>query len=133
MGYRVAVAGATGAVGQMPDTAERNFPADKYALPVALGRARGFYGEHDALTIGALDKFDFGEADIALFSAGGETSKAVAEGGPGRVHRHRQFIRFRMEDDVPLIVPEVNPDTVERDRRAIIAVSTARPRSLSWR
>ena len=60
--------------------AERNFPADKvHALASSRSAGREVsYGEDDVLTIGALDKFDFGEADIALFSAGGDTSQAVA-------------------------------------------------------
>ena len=82
MGYRVAVAGATGAVGRemLQTLAERNFPADK-VMALASSRSAGrevSYGEDDVLTIGSLDKFDFADADIALFSAGGDTAKEVA-------------------------------------------------------
>ena len=74
MGYRVAVAGATGAVGRemLQTLAERNFPVDKvYALASARSAGREVsFGEDEILTVSALDKFDFGEADIALFSAG---------------------------------------------------------------
>ena len=70
MGYRVAVVGATGAVGRemLQTLAERNFPADKvHALASSRSAGREVsYGEDDVLTIGALDKFDFGEADICL-------------------------------------------------------------------
>ena len=119
MGYRVAVAGATGAVGRemMQTLAERNFPADK-VIALASSRSAGrevSYGEDDVLTIGSLDKFDFADADIALFSAGGDTAKEVAPkaGAAGCIVIDNSSA-FRMDDDVPLIVPEVNADTVER-------------------
>ncbi len=118
MGYRVAVVGATGAVGRemLQTLAERNFPADRvHALASSRSAGREVsYGEDEVLTIDALDKFNFGEADIALFSAGGDTSKAVAPkaGEVGCIVIDNSSA-FRMEDDVPLIVPEVNPDTVE--------------------
>lgn len=119
MGYRVAVAGATGAVGRemLQTLAERNFPADK-VMALASSRSAGrevSYGEDDVLTIGSLDKFDFADADIALFSAGGDTAKEVAPkaGAAGCIVIDNSSA-FRMDDDVPLIVPEVNADTVER-------------------
>jgi aspartate-semialdehyde dehydrogenase len=119
MGYRVAVAGATGAVGRemLQTLAERNFPADKVTA-LASSRSAGrevSYGEDDVLTIGSLDKFDFADADIALFSAGGDTAKEVAPkaGAAGCIVIDNSSA-FRMDDDVPLIVPEVNADTVER-------------------
>ena len=119
MGYRVAVAGATGAVGRemLQTLAERTFPADK-VMALASSRSAGrevSYGEDDVLTIGSLDKFDFADADIALFSAGGDTAKEVAPkaGAAGCIVIDNSSA-FRMDDDVPLIVPEVNADTVER-------------------
>ncbi len=119
MGYRVAVAGATGAVGRemLQTLAERNFPADK-VIALASLRSAGrevSYGEDDVLTIGSLDKFNFADADIALFSAGGDTAKEVAPkaGAAGCIVIDNSSA-FRMDDDVPLIVPEVNADTVER-------------------
>ena len=119
MGYRVAVAGATGAVGRemLQTLAERNFPADK-VIALASSRSAGrevSYGEDDVLTIGSLDKFDFADADIALFSAGGDTAKEVAPkaGAAGCIVIDNSSA-FRMDDDVPLIVPEVNADTVDR-------------------
>ena len=119
MGYRVAVAGATGAVGRemLQTLAERNFPADK-VIALASLRSAGrevSYGEDDVLTIGSLDKFDFADADIALFSAGGDTAKEVApKAGAAGCMVIDNSSAFRMDDDVPLIVPEVNADTVER-------------------
>ena len=119
MGYRVAVVGATGAVGRemLQTLAERNFPADKVTA-LASSRSAGrevSYGEDEVLTIGSLDKFDFADADIALFSAGGDTAKDVAPkaGAAGCIVIDNSSA-FRMDDDVPLIVPEVNSDTVDQ-------------------
>ncbi|MGC6516891.1 MAG: aspartate-semialdehyde dehydrogenase [Candidatus Puniceispirillaceae bacterium] len=113
MGYNVAVVGATGAVGRemLRTLAERSFPADKvYALASQKSAGREVsYGDDDVLKVQALDSFDFSEAHIALFSAGGDTSKAYAEkaGKAGCIVIDNSSA-FRMEDDVPLIVPEVN-------------------------
>ncbi|MFZ9135370.1 MAG: aspartate-semialdehyde dehydrogenase, partial [Candidatus Puniceispirillaceae bacterium] len=118
MGYKVAVVGATGAVGRemLQTLAERNFPADKiYALASSKSVGKEVsYGEDQIVTIQALDKFDFATADIALFSAGGDTAKAYAPkaGAAGCVVIDNSSA-FRMDSDVPLIVPEVNPDTIE--------------------
>ena len=117
MGYRVAVAGATGAVGRemLRTLAERQFPADKiYALASSSSVGKEIsYGDDETLTVSALDKFDFTQADIALFSAGGDLAKKFAPvaGDAGCVVIDNSSA-FRMEDDVPLIVPEVNPHTV---------------------
>jgi len=119
MGYLVAVVGATGAVGRemLQTLAERNFPADKVTA-LASSRSAGrevSYGEDEVLTIGSLDKFDFADADIALFSAGGDTARDVAPkaGAAGCIVIDNSSA-FRMDDDVPLIVPEVNADTVDQ-------------------
>jgi len=118
MGYRVAVVGATGAVGRemLQTLAERRFPADKvYALASAKSAGREVsYGEDQTLIVEPLEKFDFSTADIALFSAGGDTAKAFAPkaGAAGCIVIDNSSA-FRMDDDVPLIVPEVNADTVE--------------------
>ena len=119
MGYRVAVVGATGAVGRemLQTLAERNFPADKVTA-LASSRSAGrevSYGEDEVLTIGSLDKFDFADADIALFSAGGDTAKdVVPKAGAAGCIVIDNSSAFRMDDDVPLIVPEVNADTVDQ-------------------
>ena len=118
MGYRVAVVGATGAVGRemLQTLAERRFPADKiYALASTKSAGREVsYGEDQTLVVESLEKFDFSTADIALFSAGGDTAKAFAPkaGAAGCIVIDNSSA-FRMDDDVPLIVPEVNADTVE--------------------
>ena len=117
MGYNIAVVGATGAVGRemLRTLAERQFPADNvYALASqkSVGREVS-YGDDDVLKVQALDSFDFANAHIALFSAGGDTSKAFAEkaGKAGCIVIDNSSA-YRMEDDVPLIVPEVNADAV---------------------
>ncbi|MDP6217070.1 MAG: aspartate-semialdehyde dehydrogenase [Alphaproteobacteria bacterium] len=131
MGYRVAVVGATGAVGRemLQTLAERKFPADKvYALASTNSSGKEVsYGDDVTLKIESLDSFDFSQADIALFSAGGDISKKFAPiaGKAGCIVIDNSSA-FRMEEDVPLIVPEVNAEAVEgmtlaRGGRNIIA------------
>jgi aspartate-semialdehyde dehydrogenase len=113
MGYRVAVAGATGAVGRemLQTLEERNFPADE-VFALASERSVGSevsYGEKRTLKIQALKHFDFTGTDIVLFSAGGsiaaEYAPKAAKQGAVVIDNSSQF---RMDADVPLIVPEVN-------------------------
>jgi len=127
MGYRIAVVGATGAVGRemLTTLAERNFPADE-VVALASGRSAGAevsYGEDATLTVGDLAKHDFSTTDIALFSAGGDVSKewAPKAGAAGCVVIDNSSA-FRMDPDVPLIVPEVNADAVAKyGKKNIIA------------
>jgi aspartate-semialdehyde dehydrogenase len=126
MGYRVAVVGATGAVGQemLKTLAERRFPiTDIVAL--ASGKSAGrevSFGDKTVLKVQALDRFDFKGWDIGLFSPGAAVSAIhaprAAEAGCLVIDNTSQF---RMEPDVPLVVPEVNPDALNRIRRGIIA------------
>ena len=118
MGYKVAVVGATGAVGRemLQTLAERKFPADKiYALASSKSAGREVsYGEDQTLIVEALDKFEFGSVDIALFSAGADTAKIYAP----KVSLDGCIVidnssAFRMDENVPLIVPEVNADAIE--------------------
>ena len=117
MGYKVAVVGATGAVGRemLQTLAERNFPADNiYALASSKSTGQEVsFGEDSILTVESLDKFDFAKVDIALFSAGGDTAKSHAPlaGQAGCIVIDNSSA-FRMDDDVPLVVPEVNPDSI---------------------
>ncbi len=126
MGYKVAVAGATGAVGrEMLDIlAERKFPADEI-IALASERSEGTQIEFgdSALTVQNLDKFDFEGVDIGLFSPGASVSKIHApragEAGCVVVDNTSQF---RMEPDIPLVVPEVNPQALDNyANRNIIA------------
>ncbi len=124
--YCVAVAGATGAVGsEMIKTLEmRKFPIGELR-PLASVRSKGktikFNGED--VTVGLLSKDSFSGVDVALFSAGGDRSiefaPSAADAGAVVVDNSSAF---RMEDDIPLVVPEVNPHRIaDYKNRGIIA------------
>ncbi len=121
----VAVAGATGAVGQamLEILAQRNFPVGNL-YPLASERSAGkvvqFRGR--SVRVQRLDEFDFSRAQIALFSPGGSVSGefAPSAGAAGCVVIDNTS-RFRNEADVPLVVPEVNADTRHDRPRNIIA------------
>ena len=117
MGLTVAIVGATGNVGRemLNILAEREFPADEI-IAVASRRSLGQeveYGEDRILKVKALDTFDFKGVDIALFAAGGSISKEfapkAADAGAVVIDNSSHF---RMDPDVPLIVPEVNADAI---------------------
>lgn len=119
MGYKVAVVGATGAVGRemLQTLSERKFPADEvFALASEKSTGKEIsYGEDGVIKVTSLDKLDFSSADIALFSAGGELSKAYApRAGQEGCLVIDNSSAFRMDPNVPLIVPEVNPDTLKQ-------------------
>jgi aspartate-semialdehyde dehydrogenase len=116
MGYKVAVVGATGNVGRemLAILAEREFPADE-VVALASRRSQGTecsYGDK-TLKVKALDHFDFSDVDICLMSAGGAVSKEWSPkiGAQGAVVIDNSSA-WRMDPDVPLIVPEVNADAV---------------------
>ncbi|MCG5530113.1 aspartate-semialdehyde dehydrogenase [Halorhodospira halochloris] len=124
--YDVAVVGATGAVGEvmLQILAERNFPVGR-VYPLASSRSAGgqleFAGEQ--LTIEDLAEFDFSKVQIALFSAGGSIS---AEHAPRAAQAGAVVIdntsHFRYDDDIPLVIPEVNPHAAAGyKKRGIIA------------
>jgi aspartate-semialdehyde dehydrogenase len=126
MGYKVAVIGATGNVGRevLNIMSERNFPADE-VVALASHRSVGrqvSYGDQD-LDVLDLAKYDFNGTDIALSSPGAKVSAEftpkAAEAGCVVIDNTSQF---RMEHDVPLVVPEVNPDAIAGyTKRNIIA------------
>ncbi len=126
MGYRVAVAGATGAVGRemLSILAERSFPADE-VIPLASERSAGstvdFAGKK--LTVKDLAKFDFTGVDIGLFSPGAKVSAVhaprAAAAGAVVVDNTSQF---RYDLEIPLVVPEVNAHAIAGyTKRNIIA------------
>src|ERR1700675_5033692 len=127
MGFRVAVVGATGNVGRemLSTLAERNFPADD-VVAIASSRSVGrevSFGEDDILQVQALDTFDFKGIDIVLSSPGSKVSAAFA---PRATKAGAIVIDntscFRMEPDVPLVIPEVNPEAIAQyQKRGIIA------------
>lgn len=113
----VAVVGATGAVGQemLKTLAERQFPVGKIAALASRGSTgrEVSFGEDTVLTIEDLDQFDFKGTDICLSSAGAKVSEAFAPraAAAGCIVIDNTS-HFRMDPDVPLIVPEVNPEAL---------------------
>ena len=123
--FKVAVVGATGAVGEvmLSILAERDFPASE-VIALASERSAGTsvaFGNGD-LVVQDLATFDPTGVDIALFSAGGATSKEYAPkfAAAGAVVIDNSST-FRYDDDVPLVVSEVNPDAIRNRPRGIIA------------
>ena len=126
MGYRIAVVGATGNVGREMLTIldERTFPVDEIAA-LASSRSKGEIVEfgNDTLHVQDLAEFDFAGWDMALFAVG---SKATEEFAPVAAAADCIVIDnsslYRYDPDVPLIVPEVNPDDIiNYSNRNIIA------------
>lgn len=126
MGFKVAIAGATGNVGRemLNILEERGFPADE-VVPLASRRSFGTevsYGDR-TLKVKVLDTYDFSDTDICLMSAGGAVSKDWSPkiGRQGCVVIDNSSA-WRYDADVPLIVPEVNPDAIAGfTKRNIIA------------
>lgn len=124
MGYRVVVAGATGNVGRemLNILAERQFPADEV---VALASRRSLGTEvsfgDKTLKTKDIDGFDFTGYDIALFAIGSDATKKYAPiaASQGCVVIDNSSL-YRYDPEVPLIVPEVNPDAIEGYRRKMI-------------
>ncbi|MGE5518183.1 MAG: aspartate-semialdehyde dehydrogenase [Bacteroidota bacterium] len=127
MGYKVAVIGATGNVGReiLKTLAERNFPADEV---VALASSRSVgkevsFGDTEILKVQDLETYDFAGTDIALSSPGAKVSaihspRAAAAGCVVIDNTSH----FRMDPDIPLVVPEVNPEAIAQyTKRRIIA------------
>jgi aspartate-semialdehyde dehydrogenase len=127
MAFKVAVVGATGVVGHeiLSILAERAFPVSEVCA-IASERSAGgevSFGEDDVLKVQDLDRFDFKGVDIALFSPGAKVSAVhaprAAKAGAIVIDNTSQF---RMDPDVPLVVPEVNPEAiVDYKKRGIIA------------
>ena len=123
---KIAVVGATGNVGReiLNILAEREFPASEV---IALASANSIgkkvsFGDQD-LDVQILDSFDFTGTSIALFSPGGKVSAIYA---PKAASQGCIVIdntsHFRMEEDIPLIIPEVNPEAISQyKKRGIIA------------
>ncbi|MEL6201887.1 MAG: aspartate-semialdehyde dehydrogenase [Pseudomonadota bacterium] len=126
MGFKIAIAGATGNVGRevLDILAERGFPADTI-VPLASRRSVGqevTFGDKE-LKVQALENYDFSDTDICIMSAGGSVSKEYAPkiGAQGCVVIDNSSA-WRYDSDVPLIVPEVNADAIEGfTRKNIIA------------
>jgi len=121
--YNIAIVGATGAVGQtmLKILEERDFPVNR-VLPLASARSNGisvsFRGEK--LKVLEATPASFNGIDIALFSAGKTVSKELA---PEAIKRGAIVIdnsnAFRMSPEVPLVVPEVNPEDIKKHKGII--------------
>lgn len=121
--FKVAVAGATGAVGRemLKTLYDRNFPVEK-VVPLASARSAGnvvSFGDEE-LIVGELTENSFDGLDLALFSAGGDTSRKYA---PHAAHAGCVVIdnsaAWRMDPRCPLVVPEVNADALEKQQGII--------------
>jgi len=119
MGYRVVVVGATGNVGRemLNILAERQFPIDELAAvasPRSTGDIIDFGDSGEELKVRNIEHFDFEGWDIALFAAGSAVSKVYAPKAAtvGCTVIDNSSL-FRMDPDVPLIVPEVNPEAID--------------------
>ena len=126
MSIKIAVVGATGSVGReiLNILDERMFPCDEVvalASRKSMGRELS-YGDK-ILKVKNLETYDFSDTDIALFSAGSKISEKwgpIASSAGALVIDNSSFWRYH--DDVPLIVPEVNPDDIKDcKKRGIIA------------
>jgi aspartate-semialdehyde dehydrogenase len=124
--FDVAVVGATGAVGEtmMSILEQRKFPVGKL-YPLASSRSAGSKVEFNGkqVTVEDLETFDFSKVQIGLFSAGGSISEIyapkAAEAGCVVIDN---TAHFRYDDDIPLVVPEVNPQAIANyTNRGIIA------------
>jgi len=123
MGVKVAIAGVTGAVGQefLRILEQRNFPADSLkclASERSVGKKTTFKGNEYPVEL--LTENSFKGIDIALFSAGGQRSRdfapAAAKAGAVVVDNSSAF---RMDPDVPLVVPEINPEMIKKHKGII--------------
>jgi aspartate-semialdehyde dehydrogenase len=129
MGYRIVVVGATGNVGReiLNILAEREFPADKVAAvasPRSTGDVIDFGDSGRELKVQNVEHFDFSGWDMALFAAGSEISRLYAPRAAAAgctVIDNSSF--FRMDPDVPLVVPEVNPEAIAGYRRKNIVAN----------
>jgi aspartate-semialdehyde dehydrogenase len=123
MGVKVAIAGVTGAVGQefLKILEQRNFPADSLkclASERSVSKKVTFKGNEYPVEL--LTENSFKGIDIALFSAGGQRSRdfapAAAKAGAVVVDNSSAF---RMDPDVPLVVPEINPEMIKKHKGII--------------
>ncbi len=120
-GYNVAIVGATGAVGEtmLEILEEREFPINNlYLLASARSAGRRVEFRGKQIKIENLADFDFSKAQIGLFSAGGSISAEYApKAGEKGCIVVDNTSHFRYEDDIPLVVPEVNPEAIAQYKK----------------
>lgn len=128
MSFRIAVAGATGAIGRevLSVLAEHGVPVDD-VVALASSASKGVeasYGEDDLLTVQVLEGFDFSSVDVVVFAT---DKQIVARNAPKVVEAGCVVVdvsdQFHMEPGVPLVVPEVNPDALSWYEKKHIVVS----------
>ena len=123
MGYRVVVVGATGNVGRemVNILAEREFPLDDLALvasPRSTGDEIDFGDSGKSYRVKNIEHFDFAGWDMALFAIGSDATKIyAAKAAAAGCTVIDNSALYRMDPDVPLIVPEVNPGAIDGYRR----------------
>lgn len=122
--YNVAIIGATGNVGRelLSIIAERKFPVDQVhviASRASLGKEVSF-GEEIILKVDVIDDLDFSKIDIAFFAAGSSVAKEYAQkaADSGCIVIDKSSY-FRMNKNIPLIVPEVNPEAIKNHKNII--------------
>ena len=122
--YNIAIVGATGIVGEslLDILSTRNFPVENIT-PLASKRSAGSQVKfgNDLIDVIALDDYNFKGIDIAFFSAGGSVSKIfapiAAKSGAVVIDNTSEF---RYVDDIPLVVPEVNPHDIKKHNKTNI-------------
>jgi aspartate-semialdehyde dehydrogenase len=124
--FRVAVVGATGLVGEtmIKVLEERNFPVSElFALASSRSIGKTVKFRDKGIAVDELEGFDFSKVDIGLFSAGGEISREYApKAAAAGCIVIDNTSEFRYQDDIPLVIPEVNPHAIAQYKaRGIIA------------
>ena len=125
MSYNISIVGATGAVGRqlLESLYKRNFPFENITL-LASKKSEGkkIIFKEDEYKVKNLESYDFKDSDIAFFSAGSEVSKVFApEAEKKECYVIDNTSCFRMNKDIPLIVPEINEKELLESKRKIIA------------
>ena len=125
MSYNISIVGATGAVGRqlLESLYKRNFPFENITL-LASKKSEGkkIIFKEDEYEVKNLESYDFKDSDIAFFSAGSEVSKVFApEAEKKECYVIDNTSCFRMNKDIPLIVPEINEKELLESKRKIIA------------
>ena len=125
MSYNISIVGATGAVGRqlLESLYKRNFPFESITL-LASKKSEGkkIIFKEDEYEVKNLESYDFKDSDIAFFSAGSEVSKVFApEAEKKECYVIDNTSCFRMNKDIPLVIPEINEKELLESKRKIIA------------
>jgi len=125
MSYNISIVGATGAVGRqlLESLYKRNFPFENITL-LASKKSEGkkIIFKEDEYEVKNLESYDFKDSDIAFFSAGSEVSKVFApEAEKKECYVIDNTSCFRMNKDIPLVIPEINEKELLESKRKIIA------------